>query len=187
MAFLDLLLELRNEGLMNEDDIREEVDTFMFEGELRFSAADLSQVTGHDTTSASMGWTLWCLAHNPEFQEKVIQEVDGIFGTSDRDCTNDDLKQMKYLEKCLKESLRMYPSVPFFGRTVEQDVVISEYLKNIFYSSEISKKIICWEINFLFFIEISIWQKNSKFSEKTFWRVSQIFSKSDFDRKFKFS
>lgn len=111
MAFLDLLLELRNEGLMNEDDIREEVDTFMFEG--------------HDTTSASMGWTLWCLAHNPEFQEKVIQEVDGIFGTSDRDCTNDDLKQMKYLEKCLKESLRMYPSVPFFGRTVEQDVVIN--------------------------------------------------------------
>ncbi|CAI2352859.1 unnamed protein product [Caenorhabditis sp. 36 PRJEB53466] len=111
MAFLDLLLELRHEGLMNEEDIREEVDTFMFEG--------------HDTTSSSMGWTLWCMAHNPDIQEKVIEEVDRIFGSSDRDCTNDDLKQMKYLEKCLKESLRMFPSVPFFGRKVEEDVVIN--------------------------------------------------------------
>ncbi|CAL2046537.1 unnamed protein product [Caenorhabditis brenneri] len=110
MAFLDLLLQLRSEGLMNEEDIREEVDTFMFEG--------------HDTTAASMGWTLWCLAHNPEIQEKVIEEADKIFGSSDRDCSNDDLKQMKYLEKCLKESLRMYPSVPFFGRKVEKDTVI---------------------------------------------------------------
>ncbi|KAF1753158.1 hypothetical protein GCK72_019714 [Caenorhabditis remanei] len=111
MAFLDLLLQLRSEGLMNEEDIREEVDTFMFEG--------------HDTTAASIGWTLWCLAHNPEIQEKVIEEVDRIFGTSDRDCTNEDLKQMKYLEKCLKESLRMFPSVPFFGRRVEKDTVIN--------------------------------------------------------------
>uniref|UniRef100_A0A1I7UU41 Cytochrome P450 n=1 Tax=Caenorhabditis tropicalis TaxID=1561998 RepID=A0A1I7UU41_9PELO len=111
MAFLDLLLQLRSEGLMNEEDIREEVDTFMFEG--------------HDTTAASMGWTLWCMAHHPDVQEKVIEEVDRIFGSSDRDCTNDDLKQMKYLEKCLKESLRMFPSVPFFGRKVEKDTVIN--------------------------------------------------------------
>uniref|UniRef100_A0A8R1HMQ8 Cytochrome P450 n=1 Tax=Caenorhabditis japonica TaxID=281687 RepID=A0A8R1HMQ8_CAEJA len=111
MAFLDLLLEMRSEGLLNEEDIREEVDTFMFEG--------------HDTTSASMGWTLWSMATHPDVQEKVIEEVDRIFGSSDRDCTNDDLKQMKYLEKCLKESLRMFPSVPFFARKVEQDVVIN--------------------------------------------------------------
>ncbi|UMM37758.1 hypothetical protein L5515_009424 [Caenorhabditis briggsae] len=110
MVFLDLLLQLRSEGLMNEEDIREEVDTFMFEG--------------HDTTAASMGWTLWCIAHNPDIQEKVIEEVDRIFGGSDRDCTNEDLKQMKYLEKCIKESLRMFPPVPFFGRKVEKDVVI---------------------------------------------------------------
>lgn len=86
--------------------------------------------SGHDTTSASMGWTLWCIAHNPDVQKKVIAEVDQIFGSSDRDCTNDDLKQMKYLEKCLKESLRMFPSVPFFARKVEKDVVISE-LSNV--------------------------------------------------------
>ncbi|CAB3404897.1 unnamed protein product [Caenorhabditis bovis] len=111
MAFLDLLLVLRKEGQLSLEDIREEVDTFMFEG--------------HDTTSASMGWTLWCIAHNPDVQKKVLDEVDRVFGRSDRDCTDEDLKQLKYLEKCIKESLRLFPSVPLFARKVERDVVIN--------------------------------------------------------------
>ena len=31
---------------------------------------------------------------------------------------------MKYLECCVKEALRLYPSVPVFGRTTEQDMEI---------------------------------------------------------------
>jgi cytochrome P450 len=27
-----------------------------------------------------MGWTLWCMAHHPEAQQKVIDELDSIFG-----------------------------------------------------------------------------------------------------------
>uniref|UniRef100_A0AC34EZE3 Cytochrome P450 n=1 Tax=Panagrolaimus sp. ES5 TaxID=591445 RepID=A0AC34EZE3_9BILA len=107
LAFLDLLLSVQKEGKLTEEDIREEVDTFMFEG--------------HDTTSAGMTWTIWNLAHYPEYQEKVIEEIDELFGDSDRSCTHDDLKELKYLEKCIKESLRLYPSVPFFTRSVEED------------------------------------------------------------------
>ncbi len=31
---------------------------------------------------------------------------------------------MKYLEACIKEALRLYPSVPIIGRRLEQDTVI---------------------------------------------------------------
>ena len=109
-AFLDLLLNLQAEDplSLNDEDIREEVDTFMFEG--------------HDTTSSGMAWSLWCLAHNLECQERVIEEVDLIFGNSNRECTTEDLTQLKYLEKCIKEALRLFPPVPMYTRMVFEDL-----------------------------------------------------------------
>uniref|UniRef100_A0A1I7XJ88 Cytochrome P450 4c3 n=1 Tax=Heterorhabditis bacteriophora TaxID=37862 RepID=A0A1I7XJ88_HETBA len=91
---------------------------------LNFMNFTLKIILGHDTTAASLGWTLWCLAHNNTCQKKIQEEMDIIFGSSNRSCTNDDLKQMKYLDKCIKESLRLRPSVPNFTRKVDVDIVI---------------------------------------------------------------
>lgn len=38
----------------------------------------------------------------------------------------DQLKELKYLEMCIKEALRLYPSVPFIGRELVEDTTISE-------------------------------------------------------------
>uniref|UniRef100_A0A0N4ZXQ8 Cytochrome P450 4V2 n=1 Tax=Parastrongyloides trichosuri TaxID=131310 RepID=A0A0N4ZXQ8_PARTI len=112
-AFLDLLIEKTEEGNLNYQDICEEVDTFMFEG--------------HDTTSSNLSWTIWCLSHYPECQKKVIEEINEIFGNSDRDVTFEDLSELKYLEMCIKESLRIFPSVPLFSRLVEEDFTLEGF------------------------------------------------------------
>ena len=93
MAFLDLLIKESKGGtVLSDEDIREEVDTFMFEG--------------HDTTATNMTFTLYMFATHPEIQQKCQEELDQIFAGSDRPAESADLANMKYLESCLKESLR---------------------------------------------------------------------------------
>nr|CAD7614364.1 unnamed protein product [Timema genevievae] len=60
-AFLDMLLETVQDGnLLTDDELREEVDTFMFEG--------------HDTTSSGISFALSSLALNQEVQVNKLDE-----------------------------------------------------------------------------------------------------------------
>ncbi|XP_056136776.1 cytochrome P450 4V2 [Lampris incognitus] len=114
-AFLDMLLKTTDEdgNKMSHQDIQEEVDTFMFRG--------------HDTTAAAMNWSIHLLGSHPEVQRKVQQELQEVFGESERPINMEDLKKLRYLECVIKESLRMFPSVPFFARSLCEDCEINGF------------------------------------------------------------
>ncbi|KAJ4441358.1 hypothetical protein ANN_11213 [Periplaneta americana] len=113
MAFLDMLIQSPGDALTDED-IQQEVDTFMF--------------AGHDTTASSLGFTCWLLANHPHVQDAVVMEQRDILGSSDRYATIHELQQMKYLEQVIKESLRLYPSVFLYGRKITHDLRAGNYL-----------------------------------------------------------
>nr|ADE05576.1 cytochrome P450 4M2 [Manduca sexta] len=113
IAMLDLLITAQKEGFIDDIGIQEEVDTFMFEG--------------HDTIALALTYTLMLLANHRSIQHTVIAEIDEIFGDSERQADLDDLSKMRYLERCIKESLRLYPPVPAIGRLLSEDVTLSGY------------------------------------------------------------
>uniref|UniRef100_A0A672QDV2 Cytochrome P450 4V2 n=1 Tax=Sinocyclocheilus grahami TaxID=75366 RepID=A0A672QDV2_SINGR len=114
-AFLDMLLKTTYEDGENlsHDDIQEEVDTFMFEG--------------HDTTAASMNWALHLIGSHPEVLKAVQAELQEVFGSSDRHVGVEDLKKLRYLECVIKESLRIFPSVPLFARSICESCQINGF------------------------------------------------------------
>ncbi|CAH2108030.1 unnamed protein product [Euphydryas editha] len=113
LAMLDLLLKNEKVGLLDNQGIREEVDTFIF--------------AGHDTTAVAMTYMMMALANEPEIQDKIHDEICQVLGDSDRSPTTDDLSQMQYLECCMKESLRLYPSAPLIARYLREETVLGDY------------------------------------------------------------
>ncbi|XP_076806894.1 cytochrome P450 4F2-like isoform X2 [Clavelina lepadiformis] len=115
LDFLDILLQTRDEdgkGLSDRE-IRDEVDTFLFEG--------------HDTTSSGITWSLYNLAKYPALQEKCRSEVLSVVGTKE-DVEWEDLAKLTYLTMFIKEDLRLYPPVPMIGRRLENSLPIRSKL-----------------------------------------------------------
>ncbi|XP_036153660.1 cytochrome P450 4V2-like isoform X2 [Myotis myotis] len=81
---------------------------------------------GHDTTAAGINWALYLLGCYPEVQKKLGNELDEVFGNSHRPVTLEDLKKLKYLECVIKETLRIFPSVPLIARGLNEDCDVGE-------------------------------------------------------------
>lgn len=114
LAFLDLLLEsAQNGAIINDTEIKEQVDTIMFEG--------------HDTTAAGSSFFLSLMGIHQDIQDRVESELFEIFGDSERPATFQDTLEMKYLERCLLETLRMYPPVPIIARELQEDLKLSSH------------------------------------------------------------
>ncbi|KAL7733614.1 hypothetical protein ACLKA6_005070 [Drosophila palustris] len=116
MALLDILLQSSVQGApLSDADIREEVDTFMFEGD--------------DTTSSGVSHALYSIARHPAVQAKLYEELQQVLGKDRTAPVNQaKLQQLKYLECVIKETMRLYPPVPAVGRHTTKDLQIGDQI-----------------------------------------------------------
>ena len=74
-----------------------------------------------------MCWALFLIGLHDDVQEKIYEEMKEIFGNDmKKTATFRDLNEMKYLERVIKETLRIYPSVPNISRKMNEDIVIGK-------------------------------------------------------------
>lgn len=114
-CLLDLMLEIaENNPSFTDEDIVDEACTFM--------------LAGQDSVGASLAFCLFLLARNSECQQKCVDELDTIFQGNDRPPNMKDIREMRYLEQCIKETLRLYPSVPMIARNISEDMCIDGHI-----------------------------------------------------------
>ncbi|KAF5761962.1 putative cytochrome P450 [Helianthus annuus] len=75
---------------------------------------------GHLTTTSLLSWTVFLLAINQEWQDKLREEVVGLFGQ--KIPTSDGIARLKMMNMVIHESLRLYPPVLTVTRKVERDI-----------------------------------------------------------------
>ncbi|XP_077316677.1 1,25-dihydroxyvitamin D(3) 24-hydroxylase, mitochondrial [Lithobates pipiens] len=80
-----------------------------------------------ETVANSLLWAMFNLSRNPHIQEKLYAEIQGVLSPDQVPCA-DDLRHMPYLKACLKESMRINPSVPFTTRTLDKETVLGDYV-----------------------------------------------------------
>lgn len=105
---------LRNwaSGVLDYKDVFDELDVLIY--------------TGSDTSTHLAAYTLLMLGMHPDVQQRVIEELKTVFVSRDIPVDYDSVKQLTYLETVIKETLRLFPVIPYIGRWSNADIKLSE-------------------------------------------------------------
>lgn len=107
----DLLGLLIATGWMSDGLIRDQLLTML--------------IAGHDTVTALMAWTLYLLGRHPEAKERARAEVDTVLGSAPP--TYEASEELEYLDRVIKESLRLYPPIHVGTRRALEDLTFDGY------------------------------------------------------------
>lgn len=111
--FLQLFMQLKDDGIISgEEFTMNEVAANLF----------LFVIAGYETTSMTITYCMYEIAKNPAVMLKVQQEINEL---KDEQFSYEKLNNLKYLDNCVMEALRKYPSVPVLIRECQNDYKVS--------------------------------------------------------------
>lgn len=76
-------------------------------------------LAGHETTAKALTWTLFLLSRAPEWEERLLAEVQQVVGEGPVKAEHID--KLVLTQQVLKESMRLFPPAPQFGRLALKD------------------------------------------------------------------
>lgn len=100
---IDQLFRLLYAGKFDEQLVKEQIETII--------------IAGNETSGLSISFAILLLAMYPDIQERVFAELKSVYDSPDEYSTYDQIQQLTYLDRVLKEIMRLFPVVPFIMRT----------------------------------------------------------------------
>ncbi len=89
---------------LDDVNIRYQINTFL--------------IAGHETTSGLLSCAIYAMLKHPDVLKKAYEEVDRVLGPDvNAKPTYQQVTQLNYISKILKEALRLWPPAPAFGLT----------------------------------------------------------------------
>lgn len=103
--FLTLLLEREGPDGLSTGEIEDNILTFIG--------------AGHETTARALAWTLYCVAHRPDFRRLMEAEIDSVLAEEAEPVTW--LDRMPHVRAAFEEGMRLYPPAPSINRAALAD------------------------------------------------------------------
>ncbi|KAJ0412228.1 hypothetical protein ATCC90586_006614 [Pythium insidiosum] len=85
-------------------------------------------IAGRDTTAQALCWFFFCLSEHRDVEQRILDEIrqhaPSLFEPGAVLPTMEQVQALTYLEAAIKETLRLYPSVPLNMRAAVRDTVL---------------------------------------------------------------
>lgn len=132
--FIQLLMELRKTGKIMGDTSNEKWENttdsdstntkeFMTIEQCAAQVA-LFYLAGFDTTASAIANCLFELSRLPDLMRRLQCEIDDVLGKYQNVISYESIKAMNFLDCCVSEILRKYPTLPFLNRICTKDYPI---------------------------------------------------------------
>ncbi|XP_063698178.1 uncharacterized protein LOC134829111 [Culicoides brevitarsis] len=158
--FMDLLIKIRNKD--KSEDFDKDQDKKGFSLPELAAQAFIFFVAGFETSSTLTSYTLLELALNPELQTKARNHINEVLKKHNNELTYEALQDMTYIEQCMNESLRKYPTLALLFREATENYP----LPNMDYT--IKKGTFCLIPSYAFNHDPELWPEPSKFDPDRF-------------------
>lgn len=100
-------------GNIDAAGVQEEIDLLIFEG--------------HDTTATGLTFILLLLGTDQVVQQRLYDEIrEAVMRNEGQPLSMTQFGELKYLDRVIREGIRLYPSVPFISRELTEDFYLED-------------------------------------------------------------
>lgn len=111
MILIDHLLDSYFAGRCSEKIVKEQMETVL--------------LAGSDTTALTISYAILMLAMHPNIQDCLYDELHSVYDAQNEETSFEQLQNLPFLDRCLKETMRLFPVASVIGRSANIDIPIS--------------------------------------------------------------